>query len=144
MLFLRTALSLCPCDLQVHGTPVKDKWAAPQRPAGDGTAPQVLPMAPLDPALTVAQQRMNTQGAAKRRRAASKPEGAAPKPRWAALSVNDVHLGHDCPHLLASLLLQQICDAAGGHTMMCSKLSQASCICVIGLPLLTASEDTVS
>ena len=104
VLSLGTILSLCPCDLQVHGTPVKDKSAAPQRTAGDGAAPQVLPMAPLDPALTVAQQRMNTQGAAKRRRAASKLEGAAPKPRWAALSINDVQLCHGCPHLLALLL----------------------------------------
>ena len=80
---------------------MKDKSAPPQRTAGDGAAPQALPMAPLDPALTVAQQRMNTQGAAKRRRAASKPEGAMPKPRWAAPSVSDVQLCHGCPHLLA-------------------------------------------
>ena len=123
---LGTIFSLCPCDMQVHGTPVKDESAAPQRMPGDGAAPQVLPMAPLDPALTVAQQRMNTQGAAKRRRAASKPEGAAPKPRWDALSVTDVQLCHDCPHLFALSLLQQNCIAAGGHTIMCSKLSQAS------------------
>lgn len=74
--------------LQVHGTPQKDKSAAAEGAAGNraGGAQQALPMAPLDPALTVAQQRMNTQGAAKRRRAAAaKPEGAAPKQRCAAL-----------------------------------------------------------
>ena len=44
-------------------------------------------MAPLDPALTVAQQRMNTQAGAKRRRGtAAKPPGSAPKQRCATHS----------------------------------------------------------
>lgn len=68
--------------LQVHGTPVKDTSAAPERLACEGSVAQPLPMAPLDPALTVAQQRMNTQGAAKRRRGpALKRNTAAPKQR---------------------------------------------------------------
>ncbi|CAL5223286.1 g5774 [Coccomyxa viridis] len=67
---------------RVHGTPVKDMSAAPERLACDGGAAQPLPMAPLDPALTVAQQRMNTQGANKRRRGpAIKQKAAAPKQR---------------------------------------------------------------
>jgi len=37
----------------------------------------------LDPALTVAQQRMNTQGGAKRRRGPAKKEGDASKQRCA-------------------------------------------------------------
>ncbi len=69
---------------QVHGTPVKDMSAAPERLACDGAAAQPLPMAPLDPALTVAQQRMNTQGAAKRRRGpAIKQKDIVPKQRCA-------------------------------------------------------------
>ena len=70
--------------LQVHGTPVKDTSAAPERLACNGGAAQPLPMAPLDPALTVAQQRMNTHGAAKRRRGpALKQKSIAPKQRRA-------------------------------------------------------------
>lgn len=69
--------------MQVHGTPAKDKSAAPDRTGSDGAAAQPLPMAPLDPALTVAQQRMNTQGGAKRRRGPAKKEGDASKQRCA-------------------------------------------------------------
>ena len=78
--------------LQVHGTPVKDASAAPERRAPEGGAALPLPMAPLDPALTVAQQRMNTQGAGKRRRGpAIKREGLAPKQRRASGGRSDSH-----------------------------------------------------
>ena len=54
----------------------------PRSRAAERCAGQGLPMAPLDPALTVAQQRMNTQGGAKRRRGpAAKQPGSAPKQR---------------------------------------------------------------
>ena len=77
---------------QVHGTPVKDASAAPERLASDGGAAQPLPMAPLDPALTVAQQRMNTQGAAKRRRGpAIKQKAAVPKQRCVLGSCHSSH-----------------------------------------------------
>ncbi|CAK0784827.1 hypothetical protein CVIRNUC_008031 [Coccomyxa viridis] len=67
---------------QVHGSPVKDVSAAPRSRAAERCAGQGLPMAPLDPALTVAQQRMNTQAGAKRRRCpAAKQPGSAPKQR---------------------------------------------------------------
>ena len=63
---------------------MKDASAAPERSACRAGAAQALPMAPLDPALTVAQQRMNTHGAAKRRRGpAIKQKSVAPKQRRA-------------------------------------------------------------
>ena len=79
--------------LQVHGTPVKEASAAPERLACAGAAAQPLPMAPLDPALTVAQQRMNMQGAAKRRRGpALKRNTAAPKQRCAPGSLHNHYI----------------------------------------------------
>ena len=69
--------------VQVHGSPVKNASAAPRSRAAERCAGQGLPMAPLDPALTVAQQRMNTQAGAKRRRGpAAKQPGSAPKQRF--------------------------------------------------------------
>ena len=68
-----------------------------QSQAAERCPKQGLPMAPLDPALTVAQQRMNTQAGAKRRRGpAAKQAGSAPKQRCATQSgmLQSAHAAH--------------------------------------------------